>query len=466
MSHGRFVRRLLELKQGTGSRPGLPFSEVLTEERIAAMLAEWGVLYRERIYTPCVTLWMFLGQVLSPDHSCREVVARLLAFRTVRGLSPCSAGTGSYCEARERLPRELLRQLVRQTGRELREQALDAWRLHGRRILLMDGSTVSMPDTRQNAAAFGKAENQYGPVGFPLARIVVLLCLATGAVLEMAIGPYRGKKSGELSLFRARQEALERGDLLLGDRLFCSWCDIAGLRERGVDVVFRQNAQRLSDFRRGRKLGREDHLVAWHKPRRRPDGISEEAFAALPATLLLREVRVRVGIPGFRVRSLIVVTTLTDPHAFTARDLANLYRQRWHAEVDLRSIKDVMQMDVLRCQSPEMVCKELWAHLLAYNLLRGVMCAAAAERDLLPRQVSFKGALQLFNVFHQYILVSSPEQLTALSNALLAAVAQHRVANRPNRCEPRKRKRAAKAYPRLKHSREQERNLCRQNRIR
>jgi Transposase DDE domain len=456
----RFFRRVVDLKAEFDARPQLPFSEVITERRIDEWLKSLGEFYRDRVYPPCVTLWVFLSQVLSPDPSCRNAVARLLAFRTARGLPPCSTDTGSYCTARQRLPEELLAQLLRQTGRELAQEAPDAWRLHGRTIKLVDGSTVSMPDTPENAAAFGKPVNQRGCCGFPMARIVVLLCLATGAALELAIGPYRGKRSGELSLFRQLHAALEAGDIVLGDRLFCAYGDIARLAARGVDVVLRLHAQRPVDFRRGRRLGKDDHLVDWNKPTRRPDWLTPAEFAALPDRMRLREVRVRVATAGFRVRALVVVTTLTDPEQFSPEDIAGLYRQRWQAELDLRSIKSVMQMDVLRCQTPEMVRKELWTHLLAYNLLRSVMCAAADEAGLSVRDLSFKGTLQLLNGLSPYLLLSAGEALARSCEILLSAVRQHPVGNRPDRCEPRKRKRAAKPYPTLKLPRSQERKQC------
>ena len=460
MLQGRFFRRVVELKTQFDSKPQLPFSEVLSEERMDSVLHELNVFYRDRIYSPCVTLWIFLSQVLSTDHSCRNAVARLLAFRTARGQSPCSTDTGSYCEARQRLPEELLVRLTRQTGQELQKQATAAWHFHGRPVKLLDGSTVSMPDTPENEAAFGKPANQRGRCGFPIARIVVLLCLATGAALELMMGPCRGKKTGELSLFRNLQDRLEAGDILLGDRLFCTYCDIVRVVARGVDVVLRLHAHRHVDFRRGHRLGHDDHLVAWHKPFQQPDWLSAEEFAALPAEWVLREVRVQVAIPGFRLRWLVVVTTLTNHEQFPPEEIARLFRQRWHAELDLRSIKSVMQMDVLRCKTPDMVRKEMWVHLLAYNLLRNIMCAAAEEHGLLVREISFKGTLQLFNAFYELLITSTPHNLQSLCTTLLDALRDHRVGNRPDRYEPRKRKRAAKPYPAMKRPRSQERKLC------
>lgn len=460
MLQGRFFCRFVDLKDRFQKLPELPFSTVLTQERIEAVLQELGIFYRERVDPPCVTLWVFLSQVLSPDHSCRQAVARLLAFRVATGQSPCSTETGSYCMARQKLPEELISRLTRQTGREMEAEAPPAWRRKGRPVKIVDGTTVSMPDTAANTQCFGKVTNQKGVVGFPIARLVVLLGLATGAALEMVLGPYQGKQTGELSLFRRLQEVLDPGDILLGDRLFGTYCDIARLQARGVDVVFRQNAQRKIDFRTGRRLGQDDHVATWQRPSHQPEWLSPEEFAALPRELSIREVRVRVAVPGFRVKTLVVVTTLTDPALFSAAEIADLFRQRWHAELDLRSIKSVMQMDVLRCMTPGMVRKEVWGHLLAYNLLRSVMCAAAEQSGLGVRDISFKGSLQLLDAFCLLLVTAPAEVWEDLCQAMLSAIAQHRVGNRPDRHEPRKRKRPAKPYSKLTQPRNKERNLC------
>jgi len=405
-------------------------------------------------------LWTFLSQVLHPDQSCRAAVARLMAFRITQGQAACSADTSSYCQARLRLPLALVKRLVRDTGAEVLGQAPTRWHAHGRPVKIVDGSTVSMPDTPENNTDFDKPRNQRGTGGFPLARLVVLLCLATGSVLEAAIGRYRGKSSGELTLFRSMQDPFNPGDILLGDRLFCTYCDIARLQSKKVDVVFRLNAQRRADFRRGRRLGHDDHVIIWNKPTHCPDWLTTKEFAALPNQLHLREVRVRVAKPGYRVKSLVVVTTLTDVEQFSRDDIAELFRQRWHAELDLRSIKFVMRMDVLRCETPEMVRKEIWMHLLAYNLLRSVMCAAAEEHKARVRELSFKGTEQLLQGLYLLLICTPAKHLPTLCTMLFKAISQHQVGHRPDRFEPRKRKRDAKPYPRLKLSREQERKLC------
>jgi hypothetical protein len=460
MPHGGFFRKILALRGKQGRVPGLPFAEILSESRLLGLLQEYGVSYRDRVFSPCVTLWTFLSQVLSTDHSCNTAVARLLAYRASTGQASCSADNSSYCQARQRLPEALLPRLVRETGKDVQQQAPAAWLKHGRRVKIVDGSTASMPDTPDNTAAFGKPKNQRGVSSFPVVRILVVLCLATGVVLEAALGRYQGKHQSELALFRSLSDTFTPGDVLLGDRLFCTYCDMARLKSKGIDCVFRLHAHRRVDFRRGRRLGHEDHVVVWSRPTKCPDWMAADEFAALPATMRLREIRIRVQTPGFRSHSLILVTTLTDPEQFTKDDIATLFRQRWHAELDLRSLKTVMQMDVLRCKKAIMVRKEIWAHFLAYNLLRSVMCATAEDQDVLVGEISFKGTLQLLNELYQVVLCATSDQLKNLCERLFRAAAQHRVGNRPDRYEPRKRKRPAKPFPRLKFSRAEERKRC------
>ena len=461
MSHGCFFSQLPKWKAKFHKAPELPFSEVLSQARIEGLLKELNCIYRDRLYTPCVTLWMFLSQVLDDDHSCRGTVGRLLAYREACGLPACSTETTSYCQARIKLPEELVARLARDTGRELSEKALDPWRWHNRKVKVADGTTASMPDTPENTKAFGKPSNQKGDCGFPVARIVMVLCLATGGLQDMAIGPYCGKRTGELSLFRSLKDAFEEGDIVLADRLFCTFCDIARLKNQKIDVVFRLHAHRSADFRRGQQLGPDDHVVIWHKPTKCPDWLTEAEFAELPSEMKVREVRVRVAVPGFRVRTLVVVTTLLDSVEYSKQELAKLYRQRWHGEVDLRSLKSTLQMDVLRCKTPAMVRKEIWMHTLAGNLLRSAMCAAAVEHKLAPRQISFRGTQQMLKSFYSLLTTSTGAKLEMACATMIQTLRQHIVGDRPNRYEPRKRKRQAKPYPPLKRSRDEERKLCR-----
>lgn len=438
---------------------GLPFREVLTAERIEEIAAQEQVSFgtaENEIYSVPVTLWAFLAQSVSASKSCLAAVSRVMVLLVALGRQPCHAGSGAYCKARAKLPERFLQRLACTVGAELEDQAPAAWRWHQRRVQLLDGSSLSMPDTPANQAVYPQSRSQRPGVGFPLLRWVVLIGLATGALLGSAVGPWRGKETGETALFRQLLDTLRWGDVLLADRYYCSYWMIALALGRGVDVVFRQHQLRHTDFRRGQRLGRYDHVVTWTKPQR-PKWMDAETYAAMPDQLRLREVRGSVATPGCRVRDLVVVTTFTDADEFPKADILALYHARWNVEIDLRSIKTYMGMDILRCQSPEMVRKEIWAHLLAYNLVRQVMAQAAREHGVTPRQLSFAGAVQTLNEYRTLLLTATEADLPALTQHVLTAIASHRVGNRPNRCEPRKVKRRPKGYSRLLKSRAEER---------
>jgi hypothetical protein len=432
----------------------LTLGQVLSADWIAEVVAQEVGKTCDRIFTPLVTLAVFLSQVLSDDQSCRGAVARLLAWRAARGLPPCSPDTGGYCKARQRLPETLLPRLVCESAQRLQQKAPEPWLMRGRRVVIADGSTASMSDTPANQRAYPQHSNQKPGCGFPIARMVVLLCLATGCVLDAAIGSSKGKLTGEHALLRGLHRRLKPGDILLADAYYSSFDEVVTLVGMGVDVVMRQTGNRRTDFRRGTKLGRDDHVVVWERHRNRPGWMDRLCFRRLPRQLLMRELRVRIDKPGFRTKVFVIVTSLLDPVAFPSKDLAGLYRARWHAELDLRTIKQVMQMDVLRCKTPEMVVKEIWGHLLVYNLLRGVMAEAAYRDGRQPRSLSFQGARQVVAGFRAELARASLSLAKKLREEALAAIAGERVGDRPDRYEPRARKRREKMYPRLQEPRQ------------
>jgi hypothetical protein len=421
------------------------WSKLVSAAQVEALLAELGVRGRACSYSPLVTLWTFLSQVLSPDHSCREAVAKLRAFLCRDGQAPCDPDTSPYCKARQRVPEELCARLALDVGGALHARVADARLLGGRPIKLVDGTTASMPDTPANQRAYPQPKTQKPGLGFPILRIVGLMSLASGAVVDLALGPYQGKETGETALFRQLWDRLCRGDVIVGDRYFASFWDLALLAARGIDGVYRQHHLRLTHEQRIRRLGPGDFLLRLPKPQR-PAWMDGQTYACLPAEVLVREVEVRVRQRGFRVRQLTLMTTLVDPTPYAADELATVYRARWHAELDLRSIKITMQMDVLRCKKPEMVRKEIWMHLLAYNLIRTVMADAAQRHACEPRALSFKGTLQTLSAYQPQLERASADALPGLYEEMLFAVACHRVANRPNRYEPRAIKRRPKPH--------------------
>jgi Transposase DDE domain len=427
------------------SSQGLPFAEVLTEARLLEVLDEHQVEYRDRVFGPLTTIWSFLSQVLSDDHSCRDTVSRVIAHRAASGLEPCSPNAASYCNARARLPTGVLRTLAKRTARQLQDGLPQAWKWNGRDVFIADGSHVSMPDTKENQAAYPQVYNQEPGIGFPLARVVVLLSLASGACHDLAVAAYAGKGTGETTLLRQMYSSLRRGDVVVADALFDNYFLIWELRQLGIDVVTRAQAERVGTVTVERRP--DGDLIVWRRPNK-PRGMTGEQYRTYPKSQTVRRVSVDARDKDNRVEQFEVVTTLLDP-SIDGGQFSGLYERRWEGEVNIRSIKSVMKMDILRCKSPEMVRKEIWAHLLAYNLLRIVMAVAASESAVEPRKISFKGAKQAVTAFAPKIEAARPEDRGRLIDALLRTVAYHRVGNRPGRWEPRARKRRPKPGTRL-----------------
>jgi hypothetical protein len=435
-AHSDLHQRRSKIERRANSTEAVEFFNLLTSaellETTEALLPE----HRERLYPPTVTLSMFMRQVLEADGSCQKAVNGWAAQRAADGLSACSVRTGGYCRARQRLPLEMVSALTRQTGRLLSQKALAQWRWRGRAVKLVDGTGLSMPDTPENQAVYPQPCSQASGVGFPLARLVMVICLTTGAALDAAIGPHQGKGSGELGLVRRLLDGFNPGDVMLADALYCNYFLIAALMAQGVDVLFEQNGSRITDFRRGQSLGARDHIVRWPKPTTCPEWMTPEQYAQAPDEITLREVKV-----GHQV----LVTTRLDHRRVSKDDLAALYARRWNVELDLRNLKTTTGMDVLSCQTPQMNEKQLWVHLLAYNVIRLLMAQAACHANVDPRSLSFKHTVQLWTEWTTRGLCTANDR-----QRLFAAIAQCKVGHRPGRIEPRMRKRRPKSYPWLK----------------
>jgi len=431
------------------AQPGLPFAEHLPEEQVHDTFSQQGGAFRHRVFTPAVTLWTFLSQVLDADHSCQQAVDRVQAHRAACGLPDCADDTGAYCRARGRLPEGLLHELVRQTGRGEMDKADKQWLWKGRRVKVVDGTGVSMPDTPANQDEYPQPAEIPAGIGFPLMRLVVVFCLSVGTVLDAALGRWSGEGTGEVSLFRQLDDVLDPGDVLLADRLYANFWDVARAQARGADVVMKQHAGRKAVKFRGRGDGTGGRRMGWRKPQR-PSWMSLEEYESYPEWIKMRAVRVDVRQRGFRTKRYVLVTTLLDGQAYTCSDLAELYRRRWQAELNLRSLKAVLQMDVLRGQSPDIARKEVWAHLLAYNLVRALLARAAVAVGVRPDQLSFTGALHALNAFLPKLQgARTVAEASRLWSRLLALIGRRRVGNRPDRYEPRAVKRRPKNYQRL-----------------
>ena len=413
------------------------FFNLLTSPALIDSVEQLLPQHRERLFPPTETLSMFLTQVLSADRSCQNIVNQTAVQRLTSQLPSCSTHTGGYCRARQRLPLDMVSTLACGLGEMIEAQSPNQWHWRGRRVLLVDGTTVTMPDTAANQARFPQQGAQLPGLGFPICRIVGVTCLASGALLNAAIGRFNGKGSGERGLLREVQDTFQSGDVVLGDAFYPTYFFIASMQAKGVDILMEQDGsrRRSTDFRRGKRLDHRDHLVVLKKTERRPDWMSEDDYEKAPASITVRE---------FKADGKVMITTITDKKIDKA-ELKSLYKSRWQVELDIRYIKDIMGMNILSCKTPDMAIKEIWAHLLAYNLVRLLIAESALLADCIPRQISFKHCLQLWLHWSSKQSGYDPKQM----NILFKIMSQQRVGNRPGRIEPRAVKSRPKAYSML-----------------
>lgn len=438
------------LRERLSNSIGSPFGDILPEDMIQQTLEEENIKYRKRLYTPVITLWTFIHQVLDPDKSCKNAVSFLLSFLSDSGEGLPSGNTGAYCKARKRLSLSFIIHLFGKTGKTIHQKASDGFLWCNRRVFLVDGSTFSMDDTPENQQEYPQAKNQHKYHGFPVARILGFFCLTTGALIDAAIGSLC---MSEISLFRMLYSRLNPGDVALGDRLYGSYGDIALLSRRSVDCVFRMHHRRKTDFRRGKKLGSYDHLVTWKKPKKGTLHLEPELYDKLPETMLVREIRYFINIKGFRTKKVTLVTTLINHHVYTYALLAELYGLRWQVEIDLRHLKSTMKMKHIHSKTPEMVRKEFYVHLLAYNLIRAVLWEAGIKHNVPPLRLSYKGAIQHVLSFVPILAIMKDRDI--IYSAMLTIISQGKIPERPFRVEPRMVRSKKRKFPRLTRPRQE-----------
>ena len=402
--------------------------------------AAGGIAKRVTAFPPLVMVWCMIRQVLYADPSCRAVLAWVQAARKHEGLSRLSHDTSGYCKARQRLPAQLFPQLSRRVARVLSDRASTMQRWCGRRVLVADGSAFSMPDTPDNQNRFPQPCRQKQGCGFPVGVFVGVICLTTGAVIDAFIG---SGKMHDLAMFYYVRSCFVAGDIFLADRAFSAYSEMALFLGNKVDSVVRLHQRRKADFRRGRVLGIGDHIVSWSRPEYCSKGLRRKDFDQLPPSLQVREIRYRVAVKGFRTHNVILATTLYDAGKYSAKDLAELYFRRWDIEVDFRHLKTTMQMDILRGHNPDVVNKEFWAHVLAYNLIRCLLWDAGIGHGKPPLGLSLKGAIQhLLPHWSGYRC----QRFTEMFKELLLLIAAELLPIRPKRVEPRVRKRRPKQF--------------------
>ncbi len=444
------------LKQKFSQSWGLPFRELLPESVIEQAIDEMKIKYRRRLFDPFVTIWVFLSQVLDVDKSCHNAVSRVIAYLVGEGVEIPSTDTSAYCQARAKLPEKLLEQLFSKAGQNLEEKVTAEYLWCGRNVKVIDGSSVSMPDTVENQEAYPQPSSQKPGCGFPIAKIGVIFSLATGAAIALCTDVLN---THDLKLARKLYQFLRPKDILLGDRAFCAYADLISIKNLDCDAVFRKHQSRKTTMRTGKIIGDCDKLVTWHKPKKCPKGLSESEFLTLPSTLTVREIYYYIIIPGFRTQRVSLITTLLDTTNYPTLEFVKLYGERWHVELNLKHLKTTLGMEILRCKTPSMVRKELYIYLLAYNLLRTLMWTAGNTYGAPPLRLSLQGTRHHLDNFIPELLAATSTQRNQIYCTLLKVIVHKSVPARPGRSEPRVRKRRPKSYPLMKQPRHE---LCRE----
>ena len=393
-THCSVQKQFCEAQKSLQQENGLVFRPSINGEDLEQYLKYYPPDFRDRVYSPDVTLFAFLGQALAANGSCQDAVARVRADRIASGLSACSKNTSSYVRARQRIPLVGLENLAKSKAAELDSAMPDRWLWKGRSIKIIDGTTFSADDTLENQTAFPQHTNQKPGLGFPLIRLAILTSLSSGAAIDAAIGPYIGL--GELPLAVDLLSSLTANDILVADRYYLTYFFISLVIAKGADFVTRHFDHRQFNVIERRRINKREEILVLKKPRIPHTGwLSQADYESIPETITVRKSRVKIIRTGFRDQWLTVVTTLVDSKIYTKDDLADIYLWRWHVELDIRIIKRQMGLNVIAAKTPEMIAKELWIRLLAYNIIRGIIAMAAKRSSLKPRQISFKGCLGL-----------------------------------------------------------------------
>lgn len=383
---------------------------------------------RNRIYTPEKTLAMFVLQSLNQDSSCQNRVNKLALARADK----TSISTSGYCQARNRLSTLAITNLTKEIAIK-NEQRVDLqWMFRKKNIYLIDGTTITMADTNLNQKEYPHTKTQKEGLGFPTCRIVAIISLTTGSIIDANIGRYSGKGTGEQALLRDMLHNLKRGDIILADAMFSTYSLLSYAIEYGIDIIFVQNGarSRKTDFTKGEILGEDDHILTIKKPKDNPEWMNEDEVKKIPKELKIREMR---------VGGKILITTMSCQKKYTPKIIKNLYKERWHIEVDFRNIKITLGLKEFKCKSPKMIRKEMWTSFFAYNIVRSLMLDSALYNKILPRTISFKNTLQLY-------LHSLENNIELNYDKLLKLIAEKVIGNRAGRIEPRLIKKRCNAY--------------------
>ena len=425
------------------------WADMMSKQDLIPIVEEYSKKSRHRIYTPKQTLSMFLAQATGEDRSCQKAVNDTALNLLSSDQASCSISTGAYCKARQRLSESMITDMCKSVALSNEKKVKDRWRFRGRAIYLVDGTAITMPDTVENQKKYPQPNFQKPGLGFPLCRVVGIISLTSGSLINAAVSPYSGKETGEQSLLRGMLDTFKKGDIILADALYSTYALLTYVIEHGIDIVFVQNGARTrtTDFTQGEILGKNDHLITIKKPKDKPEWMSQEEFDQKPNEITIRELK---------VGGKILISTMLCSKTTSAKMIKNLYKDRWHIEVDFRNIKTTLGLKTFSCKTPEMVLKEMWVYFLAYNMIRTLMLGSAIANKLLPRQLSFKHTLQL--------LISYLPKLHEIAyKDLLALIGKKRIGNREGRIEPRAIKKRHNNYPLLMKPRSTAREEVRKN---
>lgn len=431
MSYSSTVNRKNVLKNSNQYQES-DFLNILKSDGIRTIIERNVPVHRERIFTPTKTLSMFIKQALSFDRSCVNVVNEFIIDNRDELPKNISQSTGSFCRSRQKLPLSLIKELVRHTGNSIKEKITNKRNIEGN-IYLIDGTTFTLPDSVKNQEKYPQQSTQKEGLGFPICRSLGVFCLESGAVINAEIAAYKGKGADEHSMLRATLSTFKKGDLVIGDALYGSYWLLAHLKMNNINGIFQQNGGRAkkTDFRVGKKLGKHDHIVMYDRPQR-PSWMSLMQYESTPKAIEVRELK---------SKHKTIVTTLLNTNIHSKADISNLYQSRWNIEVDFRNLKTTMGMSELSCKSPEMCEKEIWVYFLANNIIRILMAQTAKVFNLTIRSISFKNTLQIWNS----VSCKFKDAIRMIENFFFL-IAGHQVGTRPDRVEPRARKRRASAY--------------------
>ena len=425
------------------------WTEMINTHNLAPIIKEYSQKSRNRIYTPKQTLSMFLTQATSEDRSCQKAVNDTALNLLSSNQTACSISTGGYCNARQRLSKSMLKDMCQSVALSNEKKVNKKWQFRGRDIYLVDGTTMTMPDTIENQKKYPQPNFQKPGLGFPICRVVGIISLATGSLINAAVSPFSGKGAAEQALLRGMLGTFKKGDIILADALYSTYSLLSYVIEHGIDIVFVQNGarSRTTDFTKGKRLGKNDHLITIKRPKKKPEWMSQEEFDLKPKEITIRELK-RGG--------KLLISTMLCPKKTSAKTVQGLYKHRWQIEVDFRNIKSTLGLKILSCKTPEMVLKEMWVYFLAYNMIRTLMLESALYNKMLPRQLSFKHTIQLLTSYSGVFYGKSYQ-------GLLLLIGKRCIGNREGRVEPRAIKRRHNDYPLLMKLRHIAQNEIRQN---